>query len=360
MIKTYQYRIYPTIEQEQALEQVLSLCCELYNACLTERREAYRLQGKALSFFEQKRELVEVKQIDERFRLIPSHVLQDTVHRVDKAYQAFFRRLKQNTGKAGFPRYRSRRRYNTFTFPDLSGFKVENNRLKLLRIGDIRIILHRPLPVNIKQLHVSRKASGWYALFVADVPTIPLPSTGRKTGVDAGIESFMTTSEGEFFDNPKFLRQSTKKLRRKQRQVARSKRGSQRRRKRVQELARLHEHIVNQRRDYIFKVVKSLVQRYDVIAVEDLRISNMVQNHHLAQSILDAAWGLFFAILTSKAEEAGRQVIAVNPRNTSQQCSRCGTFVPKNLGMRWHECPVCGLSVHRDVNAAINILQLAG
>ncbi len=358
MVKTYSYRIYPTNEQEKKLNDILGLCCELYNACLEERREAYRLQHKTLSRYDQINELKEMKKVDERFRVVPSHVLQDVVARVDKAYQGFFRRVKQGI-KPGFPRFKSYKRYDSFTFPDTSGFKVEGRSFILLRVGKIPIVFHRTLPTTPKQLRIVRKASGWYAQFVVEVETHLFAKTGNAVGIDMGIESFLTTSDGEFIGNPKFLRYEEKRLRRKQRQVARAKKGSHRRKKVVKELGKQHEHIVNKRRDFAFKVAKSLLIRYDTLVIEDLRIKNMVKNHHLAKAISDVAWGMFFEILIGKAAEAGREVITVNPKNTSQVCSSCGAIVKKDLSVRWHNCPTCGLSIHRDINAAINILNLA-
>ena len=357
MIKTFKYRIYPNTEQEQKLSSTVSLCCELYNACLEERREAYRLQHKTLSKYYQMRELKEMKIVDDRFTLVYAQVLQDVVARVDKAYQGFFRRVKQGI-KPGFPRFKSRYRYDSITYPQ-KGFSVVDNKIKVSKIGEIKINLHRPIDGTIKQLQLKRKASGWYAYFVVEVETIPLPKTSQSVGIDMGIESFLTTSDGEFIGNPKFLRHEEKRLRRKQRQLSRCQKKSHRRKKVVKELGKQHEHIANKRRDFAFKVVKKLVSTYDTIVIEDLKITNMVKNNHLAKSINDVAWGMFFDILSCKAEEAGRKIIKVNPKNTSQICSGCGSIVKKDLSVRWHNCPECGLSLHRDINAAINILKLA-
>lgn len=357
MIKTFKYRIYPTKEQEQRLTSTLSLCCELYNACLEERREAYRLQGKSLSKYDQKRELTEMKLVDDRFKQVYSQVLQDVVFRVDNAYQGFFRRVKQGIAP-GFPRFKSRFRYDSITYPQ-KGFLIVNEYLQVSKVGRIKINLHRPIKGTIKQLQIKRKALGWFAYFVAEVEVVPLLKTGKSVGIDMGIESFLTTSDGEFIGNPKFLRHEDKRLRRKQRQLARCQKKSHRRKKVVKELGKQHEHIANKRRDYAFKVVKKLILKYDTIAIEDLKIRNMFKNHHLAKSISDVAWGVFFDILNGKAEEAGRKIIKVNPKNTSQVCSSCGVVVKKSLAIRWHDCPECGLSIHRDINAAINILKLA-
>ncbi len=357
LIKTFKYRIYPNTEQEQKLSSTLSLCCELYNACLEERQEAYRLQHKTLSKYDQINELKEMKMVDDRFTLVYAQVLQDVVFRVDKAYQGFFRRIKEGI-KPGFPRFKSSYRYDSITYPQ-AGFSVVGNKLNLSKIGEIKIKLHRPIEGIIKQLQLKRKASGWYAYFVVDVASSYLLQAGKSVGIDMGIESFLTTSDGEFIGNPKFLRHEEKRLRRKQRQLSRCQKKSHRRKKIIKELGKQHEHIANKRRDFAFKVVKKLVSTYDKIVIEDLKITNMVKNHHLAKSISDVAWGMFFDILSGKAEEAGRKVIKVNPKNTSQVCSGCGAIVKKDLSVRWHNCPACGLSIHRDINAAINILKLA-
>jgi putative transposase len=219
---------------------------------------------------------------------------------------------------------------------------------------------HRPIEGKIKTVRIVRKAGKWYASFACEVEPQPLPATGRDVGIDVGIASLITTSEGEKVAHPNWYRAGQRKLRVLQRRVARRKKGGSNRRKAVRQLQRQHERIANQRKDYLHKLAHDLVVRCDRIALEDLRITNMVRNPHLAKSILDAAWGCLILILLSKAASAGREVCLVDPRGTSKTCCRCGhTFEGLTLADRWINCP-CGWSCDRDENAALNILNRAG
>jgi putative transposase len=210
-----------------------------------------------------------------------------------------------------------------------------------------------------KTVTISQEADGWYAcISCAEVPIQPLPLTGRETGIDLGLESFATLADGSQIANPRLFRVAEMALKRAQRRVSRRKKGSQRRRKAVRLLARAHQDVQRARRDFHHKTALALVQQYDAIYHEDLQTANMVQNHHLATSISDAGWGQFLAILAAKAAYAGRRVVAVPPAYTSQMCCGCGVVVHKGLSVRWHRCPVCGTSLHRDHNAALNIMQL--
>jgi putative transposase len=232
--------------------------------------------------------------------------------------------------------------------------------LKLSGIGRVAVRWHRGLEGQIKTARVIRKAGDWYVSFACEVEQPePLPPTGQSVGIDVGIVGLLTTSDGVKVDNPKWYRQSQVKLRIAQRRVARRKVRGKNRRKAVLQLQRLHIHTQNQRRDFLNKVAHDLVKANDVVAVEDLRITNMVRNKHLSKSILDSSWGYFRQRLEAKAVEAGRQVVAVNPAYTSKTCSGCGTvFEFLTLSDRWVKC-ACGLSLDRDHNAALNI-QRAG
>jgi putative transposase len=299
------------------------------------------------------------------YRLYPksvhSHLLQTVVQDLDKAFEAFFRRVKAGE-KPGYPRFRGRNRWRSF------GFKIDGRRLKLSGIGRVAVRWHRPIEGEIKTLRISKKAGRWYASFSCVVKAQPLPQTGQEIGLDVGLKRLITTSEGETVDHPSFYRAGQKKLRVCQRRVARRKKGGKNRRKAIVMLQRQHcvsgearnRWVANQRKDYLHKLAHDLVQRYDRIALEDLRITNMVRNPHLAKSILDAGWGYFAAPLTYKAESAGRVVVAVHPRYTSKTCSQCGhLFESLTLKDRWVTC-ACGLSLDRDHNAAINIRDRAG
>jgi putative transposase len=290
-----------------------------------------------------------------------SHVLQDVLARLDKTYQAYFRRLQRGE-KAGFPRFKTSNRYHSFTFKEYgNGATLDNGFLLLSKIGRISVHWSRPLEGTPKTVTISREADGWYvAISCADVPVHPMLATGQETAIDLGLESFATFSDGAMIRNPRCYREAEAYLRRCQRRVARRKKGSHRRRKAVVLLAKAHQHIRQQRRDFHHKEARKLVQQYDMIYHEDLRVANMVRNHHLAKSISDAGWSTFLTILTFKAASAGKRVQAVNPAFTSQRCSgpACGALVYKGLSTRWHTCPDCGTSLHRDHNAARNILRL--
>lgn len=357
--KAFKYRLYPTKTQKAKLSETLWLCSIIYNSCLAERRDCWELGGHSVNKYGQMSRLPELKTLDERFARVNAQVLQDVVKRLDKAFEAFFRRVKSGE-KPGYPRFKPAHRYDSFTFPQApSGCQLQNGKLVLSKIGAVKIKLHREVPGKVKTVTIMRQADGWYACFACDIETVALPASDKVVGVDLGLESFAITSDGEFFPASKNLRKAERKLKRLQRQVSRRSEGSQRRKKAIRQLAKAHLHIANQRKDTAHKVARSLVNRYGFIAVEDLQVSNMVKNHHLAKSISDAGWNLFVNILMSKAAEAGREVVKVDPRYTSQACSGCGCIVPKKLSVRWHDCPECGTSLHRDVNAAINILRKA-
>lgn len=357
MIKSYKFKLYPNQAQGERLRCTLSMCAELYNACLEQRKIAWRDRHISISVYQQKRELPDLKAADPRWKEIYSSVLQDTVFRVDSSFQHFFRRVKQKNGKAGFPRFRSWRRYDSFTYSSQQGVKLVDNRLHLSKIGNIKIKLHRPIEGQIKTCTLKREIDEWYVVFSCELPEVPAVPIQSEIGLDMGIESFLTTSEGEKIENPRPLKESLKALRRAHRSLSRKQRGSKRRQKQVKRVAKTYRQVTRQRRDFQFNLAKTLVSQYDALYVEDLQVSNMVRNHSLAQAISDVSWSSFLSALAFKAECAGKQVIFVNPQHTSQACSGCGSIVKKDLAVRWHTCPDCGLSLHRDHNAAINIMS---
>jgi putative transposase len=357
--KTFNEKLRPTSAQERMLDEVLWHCRALYNAALEQRITAWQRRHASISRFAQEAELKAIRAEFPDYAAIHSHILQDVLARLEKTYQAFLRRVKAGE-KAGFPRFKGRNRFHSFTFKEYgNGARVDNGVLVLSKIGRISVHWSRPLEGTPKTITISREADGWYvAISCADAPLQPLPSTGQETGIDLGLESFATLANGQRIFTPSYYRKAEAYLRRCQRRVARRKKGSHRRRKAVALLAKAHQHIANQRRDFHHKAAHTLVRAYDVIHYEDLRVANMVQNHHLAKSISDAGWSAFLAILAFKAANAGKRVQAVNPAFTSQACSGCGVLVPKGLSVRWHACPECGVSLHRDHNAALNILGL--
>lgn len=360
-VRVFKYRLYPSKAQEKNLYRVLNCARNLYNTALAERKYAYQLEGRKVG-------IAETEQFAKRYRAtfpyaqqMFSQTAQSVVKQVDKAYQAFFRRVKAGE-KAGYPRFKSRNRFNSFEFKQYgSGAKLDGRKLKLYGIGRVPVRWHRPIEGKIKTVRIVLKAGKWYACFACDVATPePLPATGRVVGIDVGISALITTSDGEKVANPNYYRAGQKQLRLLQRKLARAKRGGKNRRKKLLAVQRQHEHVANQRGDMLHKLSAALVQTCDGIALEDLRVRNMVRNHHLSKSILDSGWSMFRQFLTYKAESAGRVVAFVDPAYTSKTCSCCGTiFQDFDLSTRWVECD-CGLSLDRDHNAAKNILSRAG
>jgi putative transposase len=359
LIKTFQYRLYPTSSQRKTMETTIETCRRFYNDCLAERKEAFEERKESIGKFAQLRKVKTLKETNPYAKNIHSHVLQVTVADLDKAFQAFFRRVKAGE-KPGYPRFKGKDRFDSFGFKENgNGFKIDGRKLKLSGIGRVAIRWHRPLEGEIKTLRITRKAGKWYASFACEVEAKPLTATGHVIGIDVGISSLIATSDGDLVENPKWYRDGQAKLRVLQRTVARRKRGGSNRKKAVHALQVQHEHIANQRKDFLNKLANKLVVNNDFIAIEDLQIQNMVRNHNLSKSIMDGGWGCFAQRLSDKAVEAGREVARVNPAYTSKTCSGCGTiFEDMDLSVRWVDCD-CGLSMNRDVNAAINILKKA-
>lgn len=360
-LKTFKYRLYPTPAQEKGMFNTLSVCRHFYNMCLEDRKLAYQLEGRRVSKSEQEKRAIRYRQTFPQAKTVFSQTLQTVADDLDKAFKAFFRRVKAGE-KPGYPRFKSRNRFHSFAFKQFGvGAKLDGRRLKLFGIGRVAVRWHRPIEGTIKTVRIVYKAGRWFACFSCDVPDRPpLPKTEKQIGIDVGVSSLITTSEGEKVEHQKFYRDGQQKLRQLQRSLARKKKGSKNRRKALLKVQRQHEHVKNQRTDFAHKLSYTLVQNYDRIACEDLKIRNMVRNHHLSKSILDAGWGIFKQLLTSKAVDAGREVVFVDPAYTSKCCSNCGMlFQDFDLSTRWVEC-ACGLSLDRDHNAALNILIRAG
>jgi putative transposase len=357
--KTYKEKLRPTPEQERALDVVLWRCRTLYNVALEQRKTAWERCHVSVKRYAQEAELKDIREAFPEYEAIHSHVLQDVLARLDTAYQAFFERIKRGE-KPGFPRFQGRNRWHSFTYKEFgNGARLDTGYLVLSKIGRIAVHWSRPIEGTVKTVTVSREADGWYVCFsCAEVPVQPLPLTGEETGIDLGLEAFATLADGTRMENPRHYRRGERELQKAQRRVSRRKKGSKRRRKAVQLLARKHQKVRRQRTDFHHKTALALLRHYDTIYHEDLQTANMVRNHHLAKSITDAGWSAFLSILSNKAACAGRSVVAVPPAYTSQVCSGCGAIVSKGLSVRWHECPECGTSLHRDHNAAKNIQWL--
>jgi putative transposase len=359
MVRVYRYRLYPTRAQDAALRETIERLRELYNAALQHRRDAYRKAGVTVSAYSQMRELVGVRLVRPEYAEIHTHLLQDVLTRLDRAYRAFFRRCKAGE-TPGFPRFKGRGRYRTFTFKDAANHNgvrlLPTGRVKLAGIGNVKVKLHRHVEGRIKQASVSLDGDGhWYVVFAcAEVPTKPLPATGKSVGIDVGITTFAALSDGPPVDNPRPYEVAQRSLATAQRRVSRRKRGSKRRRKAVVLLAKQSARVQRVRLDFHHKTAHAIVQRFDSISVEDLNVKGLARMR-LAKQVHDAGWAQFTTILASKAESAGREFYRVDPRGTSQECSGCHARVPKGLHVRVHACPRCGLVLDRDVNAALNV-----
>ncbi|MDA8272778.1 MAG: transposase [Deltaproteobacteria bacterium] len=290
MIKTYKYRLEPTRKQEEKLDQMLETCRILYNSCLVDRNRHYKETGKGLSRIDQQKLLVRDKKNIEELTNTHSQVLQDVLFRVEKAYKAFFRRLKDRNGKAGYPRFKNYGRYDSITYTQ-SGFSIAFGKLKLSKVGHIKLKQHRNINGIIKTCNIKKEIDKYYVCFSVEYKPEPKPISNRRIGIDMGIKSFAVLSNGETLDNPKYLVKSEEKLNKKQKRLSPKKKGSNNRKKARIVVAKLHKKVSNQRKDFQHKQSRRLVDNYGYIAVEDLQIRNMVKNHNLAKSIHDAGWG---------------------------------------------------------------------
>jgi putative transposase len=355
--KTCKEKLQPTPEQERELERTLLFGSGLYNTALEQRITAWQHCHVSVSRYQQEAELKDIRAEFPEYTAIHSHVLQDVLARLDKTYQAFFRRVQRGE-RAGFPRFKSRDRFHTFTYKEYgNGARLDNGHLVLSKLGRVVVRWSRPPEGTPKTVTSSRDVDGWYvAISCAEVPVRPLPLIGQQTGIDLGLDSFATLADGSQIANPRIFRVAERTLRRAQRRVSRRPKGSKRRRNAVRLVARAHQRVRRARADFQHKTALALIRQYDTISHEDLQTANMLKNHHLAKSIADAGWSAFLAILSCKAAAAGKTVVAVPAAFTSQACSGCGVLVHKGLSVRWHACPDCGTSLHRDHNAARNIL----
>ncbi len=360
MRKAYKYRLYPNRSQAQALDAVLEQHRRLYNLALRERRDVYEAEERSFSYGEQSGRFKETRRVLPSFATLNFSSAQATLRRLDKAFKAFFRRVKSGD-VPGYPRYKPEDRFRTVEYPSYGdGCRLKDNgRLYLQNIGHIKVKLHRPIEGTIKTVSVKRACGKWYVVFSCDLGDAPEPATdGAAVGIDLGLKNFLVTSDGESVEPPRYYRESQRKLRVAQRSVSRKKKGSNRRRKARQKVAHLHEKTANQRRDFHHKQARKLVDGRGLIAHEALNVKGIARTR-LARSTHDAGWASFLNILSYKAEEAGTKVIAVDPGNTTQVCSACGALpeTKKKLSDRVHSCG-CGYTADRDLNAALNIKAL--
>ena len=356
--KAFKYRLYPTKAQKAVLNEQLRLCRNLYNAALQERRDAYRKCGVSVSAYDQKKSLPEIKAALPEYSGVYSQVLQDVILRLDKAFKGFFRRVKAGQ-TPGYPRFQGRDRFDSLHYPQ-SGFSVSEKTAFFSKVGNIRIKLHRPIEGKIKTATVKREGDEWYVSYVCEVEAQPLPKTGSSVGVDVGTTWFAITSDGEFVENPRHYQKAMRKLRTAQRAIARKpNKRSNRRKKAVKRVAKIHRKVSRQRLDFHHKTANKLIRENDLIAHEDLNVGGMGRGN-LARSIHDVGWSQFFSLLALKAVDAGRQVVRVDPRFTSQACSQCGHVCKQNrVSQAQFKCVQCGHAMNADENAALNILARA-
>jgi putative transposase len=388
--RAFKYRLYPTAPQAVRLTQMLRDHCELYNAALQERREAWAHTSKtSVRYGDQSVQLRAIREGCEDQAMWSFTSQQQTLRRLDKAFQAFFRRVKAGQ-TPGFPRFRAHTRFNSVDFRHGDGIKYVDVRtgwgdLYVKGAGHVKVRTHRPLPDSAKLGHVSVKREGsgrrakWFLVLIVDVADIPLEPTGHNVGIDVGVVSYLTTSDGEQVENPRYRAAAARRLAVAQRNLSRKKRGSRRRKKAVEHVAALSATVRRQRLDHVHKTALGLVRAYDLLVLEDLKIKNMTRapkakpdldqpgvflpngaaaKAGLNKAILDTGWGMFTQILTAKAASAGRSVILVNPAFTSQMCSKCEHINKANrLTQAAFVCVRCAFECNADTNAAINILR---
>ncbi|MDJ0600041.1 MAG: transposase [Crocosphaera sp.] len=374
---TYIYRLRPTKNQQAIIEKWLGLLKCQYNYRLAERFNWWEQNRSSVNscplichlpelkdkpnYYQQKANLLQTKELFPEYKSIHSQVLQDCIKRVELAFSRFLKGDKDGL-RSGRPRFKSWRRYRSFTYPQMKQSCFEGNRINLPKIGKVKVILHRPIPngFKVKTAQIIRKADGYYVALSLEDKTVPnftskiKPTLKNTLGIDMGLHDFLIEDNGNPVPIPQYYRKAQRRLRTIQKQVSRRKKGSKRWNKAVAKLGKQHKKVVDKRQDFHHKIANYLLEKAEVIAHEDLNIKGLARTR-LAKSINDAAWGNFLKILTFKAEKAGLLVIKVNPKNTTVDCSNCGQAVPKTLKNRWHCCHHCGLSLPRDWNAAINI-----
>ncbi|MFF3873729.1 RNA-guided endonuclease InsQ/TnpB family protein [Streptomyces sp. NPDC001978] len=387
MIRAYRFLMRPTMGQQAALSAMLRDHCALYNAALQERRDAFRHASKTtVRYGQQSAQLKDIRAVDPDQARWSFSSQQATLRRLDKAFAAFFRRIKTGE-RPGYPRFRPGKRFDTVDFPkDGDGCRWDatphdpTTRVRLQGVGHVRVHRHRPVVGKVKTISVKREGRRWYVILTAEqTQPEPLAPTGSAVGIDMGIANFLADSNGGFVENPRHGAQAAARLEEAQQALSRCKRGSKRRQKAVETVARLHRKVRRQRLDHAHKTALNLAREHDFIAHEDLKIRNMsmapepkpdpgkpgnflpngaASKAGLNRSIADVGWGVFLAILTAKAEGAGREVMAVDPRNTSRRCPECGHTAKENRPTqeKFH-CLSCGHNAHADTVAALNVLR---
>jgi len=358
--KTFKYRIFPNNYQCTRLEKSLNACRWLYNHFLEQRKTSWESEKKGLSRYEQTKTIPDLKKEHEFLNEAFSQCLQNVSERIDLAFRAFFRRCKSGE-TPGYPRFRGKFRYDSFIYPQ-SGFKLLKNVVQLSKIGGVKIKLHRPIEGQIKTCTVRRSSTGkWYVTFSCVIDHVPgIKPIEPAIGIDMGLESFITFSDGQKIENPRFFKHEQKNLAKAQRKLSKQAKGSELRFKARKVVARVHERIKWKRENFAHQEARKIVNQFNTIAVENLSINDMRKDNFrcMNKSIGDAAWRQFLELIKQKAEWAGARCVEVNPAYTSQTCSACGNRQKLELSDRMYHCSCCNLSINRDHNAAINILAV--
>jgi putative transposase len=358
MILSYKFRILPDRVMTQKLLEALDTCRWLYNKLL-EKVNTARDEGRKLSTYETQNLIPNLKVENPKLSKVYSKVLQMVNYTLHSNISSLVA-LKKRGKKVGHLRYKGDGWYNTLNY-NQSGFKVDqdHSRLHLSKIGNIKIKLHQKIKGRVKAVVIKREGRNWYAIIQADQEIMSLPETGKSVGIDVGLKAFAVDSDGNSIENPRYVEKSAKRLAKYQRKLARCKKGSNNRKEIKAKISKTHKRINNQRDDFLHKLSRLYVNNYDNICIEDLDVKGLKEKGHntgMHRSIHDAAWAKFAFMLSYKAQSAGRKLIKVDPRNTTQRCSACESIVKKELSDRTHECPYCGFSCDRDYNASINIL----
>ena len=378
---TFKYPVYPTQEQETTLLRWLAHLCELQNSARHDRKVAWEVEGKRVSCNDQQGKLTIARQKYDDFREVPQDMQVCALERTDKAFDGFYRRCEEGAAKKGYPRHRKQIKsmswklrkhkirdkltgeYKRVRENPIRETAWKHDRLKVPKLGEVKIYMHRRLQGDPKSVTLVKKASGWYAHITCELPDTPKVEPTAAIAVDMGTTHYLTTSEGKKEENPRWYRQAEGLTRKHSKDLSRKKLGSHRRKKQQHKLALHHERTANRRKDFIGKLVYKLYHHKEnnVLVAENLSVSNMVKNKHLSKSISDASWSTFFKWAGNIAERDGFHFHQVDPKNTSQTCSSCGEKSPKKLSLaiRTFDCSFCGTSLDRDHNAAINILLRA-
>ena len=376
--RAYKFRLYPTRNQKHKLQGTLELCRDLYNSALQERIEAYKKNGISLSYVDQQNELPVLKKDLPEYGTIYSQVLQNVLKRLDTNFKAFFRRVKKHE-KPGFPRYKGYDRYDSFTYPQNANnaFDIKGNKLHLAKIGDVKLKVHSSLQGKIKTCTIKKEVDRWYVILTAEFEKDVKQATELKpVAIDLGVKRFavlgIPSSSDQniekileskdykqvIIDNPKYLKRSEKRLKKAYRKLSLTKKGSSERKKTKKVLGKVYRKISNQRNDLLHKLSREIVDNYNQIFLEDLNINSMLQKHWVSREIADASWGRFVSYISYKAEEAGKGVYPLSPKDSSKTCYKCG-FIKEDLTLadRNWVCPICGTQHDRDVNAAFELLN---